>query len=137
MSVVFDTGSTSLEFATDECTSCTQKGKFVRSKSSTFRAGSSTRTLSFATGVGVDPVVNNDYVLTIRSATDTVTVGNTSIANVSMFTITKQTAAFNIDPFIGIQGMGSSAQGFFAALVKKGLPCASRFVSLYVICTVS
>ena len=57
-SVVFDTGSETLELASDECTSCAQKGKFVRSKSTTYCAGSSTSRLPFATGVGVDPAVN-------------------------------------------------------------------------------
>lgn len=85
--------------------------------------GSRTQTLDFATGVGVDPVVNDDYVLTVRTGTDTVTVGGVAAEAVSLFTITKQTPKFNIDPFLGIQGMGSSAQGFFAALVRAGLPC--------------
>ncbi|RPD68610.1 acid protease [Lentinus tigrinus ALCF2SS1-7] len=122
VSVVFDTGSTSLEFASTECTSCVQTPKFDPAKSSTFVRGSRTTTLDFATGVGVDPVVNNDYVLTVRSATDTVTVGGVAAKNVSLFTIIDQTPAFNVDPFLGIQGMGSRAQGFFAALVKAGLP---------------
>ncbi|OJT10424.1 Pepsin A [Trametes pubescens] len=122
VSVVFDTGSQSLEFATTDCTSCTQKNKFDISKSTTFVQGSRTSTLDFATGVGVDPVVNNDYVLTVRSGTDTVTVGGVAAKGVSLFTITKQTPKFNIDPFLGIQGMGSSAEGFFAALIRAGLP---------------
>ena len=58
VSVVFDTGSETLELASDECTSCAQKGKFVRSKSTTYRARSSASRLPFATGVGVDPAVN-------------------------------------------------------------------------------
>ena len=129
MSVVFDTGSQTLEFASDECTSCTQENKFVRAKSSTYRKSSYTTTLAFSTGVGVDPVVDDDYVLTVRRGYDTITVGNASIADLELYTIIKQTAKFNIDPFIGIQGMGSSAEGFFAALVKKGLPCKSRSVA--------
>lgn len=123
VSVVFDTGSTSLEFVSTDCTSCVQTPKFDPARSSTFVRGSRTTTLDFATGVGVDPVVNNDYVLTIRSATDTVTVGGIAARNVSLFTIIDQTPAFNVDPFLGIQGMGSRAQGFFAALVQAGLPC--------------
>ena len=87
--------------------------------------GSRTSTISFATGVGVDPVVDDDYVLTLRSGTDTVTVGDTAIPDISLFTITKQTPAFNIDPFLGIQGMGSQAEGFFLALTRSGLPCKS------------
>ncbi|RDX55132.1 acid protease [Lentinus brumalis] len=122
VSVVFDTGSSSLEFVSTECTSCVQTPKFDPAKSSTFVRGSRTTTLDFSTGVGVDPVVNDDYVLTVRSGTDTVTVGGVPAKNVSLFTIIDQTPAFNVDPFLGIQGMGSRAQGFFAALVKAGLP---------------
>ena len=123
VSVVFDTGSSSLEFASDECTVCTQTGKFVRAASSTYVAGTRTSTLHFGTGVGVDPVVNDNYVLTVRTGTDTVSVGDVSFPNMSLFTIINQTAPFNIDPFIGIQGMGSRAQGIFAGLVAQGLPC--------------
>jgi hypothetical protein len=55
-------------------------------------------------GVGVDPVINNDYVLRLRSGTDTVTVGGLTSRNVALNLITSQTPAFNIDPFSGIQG---------------------------------
>ena len=92
--------------------------------------GSETTTLDFSTGVGVDPVVDNDYVLTVRSGSDTVTVGGVASPNVSLFTITKQTPKFNIDPFIGIQGMGSRAEGFFEALIQQGLPCEWRHCEL-------
>ncbi|KAI0329429.1 acid protease [Cubamyces sp. BRFM 1775] len=122
VSVVFDTGSQTLEFASTDCSDCTQPNKFDRSKSSTFKQGRQTTTLDFATGVGVDPVVDNDYVLTVRSGTDTVTVGGISLPAVSLFTIIDQTPKFNIDPFLGIQGMGSQAEGFFEALIREGLP---------------
>ena len=124
VSLVFDTGSTSLEFASTECTSCVQTGKFDGNKSSTYVRGSRVSTISFATGVGVDPVVNNDYVLTLRSGTDTITVGGVATPNVSLFTIINQTPKFNLEPFLGIQGMGPRAQGFFLALTRAGLPCA-------------
>ncbi|TBU33806.1 acid protease [Dichomitus squalens] len=121
VSVVFDTGSQTLEFASTDCSSCNQTGKFDKSKSSTFKQGNDEETLPFSTGVGVDPVVDDDYVLTVRSATDSVTVGNVTLKKVSLYTIVKQTPKFNIDPFLGIQGMGSSAEGFFAALIRDGL----------------
>ncbi|KAI0358459.1 acid protease [Trametes cingulata] len=122
VSVVFDTGSQTLEFASTECTSCTQANKWDPAKSSTYVRGSRTTTISFATGVGVDPVVDDDYVLTLRTGTDTVTVGGVAAPSVSLFTIIDQTPKFNIDPFLGIQGMGGRAQGFFAAVTKAGLP---------------
>ncbi|KAI1794286.1 hypothetical protein LXA43DRAFT_1179489 [Ganoderma leucocontextum] len=102
VSVVFDTGSQTLEFAETGCKSCTQTGKFNPSKSSTFKRGTRKHTLPFATGVGVDPVVDNNYVLTIQSATDSATVGGITLDKVSLFTIIDQTAAFNVDPFLGI-----------------------------------
>ena len=105
--------------------SCRRRRPRATSKSSTFKQGDRIETLPFATGVGVDPVVNNDYVLTVQSATDSVTVGNITLKNVSLFTIVNQTEPFNIDPFLGIQGMGSSAEGFFAALIRDGLDCES------------
>ncbi|KAK7472672.1 hypothetical protein VKT23_000785 [Stygiomarasmius scandens] len=123
ISVVFDTGSSSLEFASTLCNSCNNPvPKFDPSKSTTFVDGGRTSTISFATGVGVDPVVNNDYVLHLRSGTDTVTVGGLTSRNVALFLITDQTPKFNIDPFSGIQGMGARAQGFFASLINQGLP---------------
>ena len=60
--------------------------------------------ITFATGVGVDPVVGSNYKLTLRSAKDTVSVGGLSAKGISLFLITSQTAKFNIDPFSGIQG---------------------------------
>ena len=75
----------------------------------------------------MDPVVNNDYVLTIQSATDSVTVGGVTLDKVSLFTIIDQTEAFNVDPFLGIQGMGSQAEGFFAALIDQGLDGQFQF----------
>jgi hypothetical protein len=106
--------------------------------------GGRTSSITFATGVGVDPVIGSNYKLTLRSGKDTVSVGGLSATGVSLFLITNQTAKFNIDPFSGIQGkidiqpvvistapdiryfcigMGATAQGIFAALINNGLPC--------------
>ena len=72
----------------------------------------------------MNPVISDDeYVLTLRRGTDTVTVGNVCVPDVTLYTIINQTAAFNSDPYIGIQGLGSSPEGFFAALIKMSLPC--------------
>ncbi|KAF5372133.1 hypothetical protein D9758_005070 [Tetrapyrgos nigripes] len=122
ISVVFDTGSSSLEFASTLCTTCPQT-KFDSSKSSTFVDTGRVSQISFSTGVGVDPVTaDNSYVLRLRSGTDTVTVGGLKSTNVALNLITSQTPTFNIDPFSGIQGMGARAQGFFASLINQGLP---------------
>lgn len=40
----------------------------------------------------------------------------------SLFTITDQTRKFDIDPFSGIQGISTQAQGIFAAFIEQGLP---------------
>ncbi|OBZ68307.1 Cathepsin D [Grifola frondosa] len=121
--VVFDTGSPFLEFVSTQCGApCASQIAFNISASSTFVDGGEEQTLDFATGGGVDPVVDNNYVLTIRSAKDTVSVGGLDAGVIDLFTVVNQTAAFDIDPYSGIQGMSSDAQGFFAALINKGLP---------------
>lgn len=122
ISVVFDTGSSSLEFASTLCASCSHQVQFNPDKSSTFRDGGRTSSITFSTGVGVDPVVGDNYRLTLRSATDTVSVGGLSAPSTALFLITDQTPTFNINPFSGIQGMSARAQGFFASLVNQGLP---------------
>ncbi|KAF9469898.1 acid protease [Collybia nuda] len=123
VSVVFDTGSSSLEFASTLCgQACSHQTQFDPSKSSTFVDGRTTSSITFSTGVGVDPVVGANYKLTLRSARDTVSVGGLQAGAVNLFLITDQTPAFNIDPFSGIQGMSATAQGFFASLINQGLP---------------
>ncbi|PBK91451.1 acid protease [Armillaria gallica] len=121
ITVVFDTGSRTLEFASTLCGSCNQ-AKFDSTRSSTFVDGGSTSSITFSTGVGVDPVVGANYRLTLRSATDTVSIGGFEVPNVALFLITDQTPKFAIDPFSGIQGMGAQATGLFAGLVAQGLP---------------
>ncbi|KAF8200694.1 acid protease [Pholiota molesta] len=122
LTVVFDTGSSTLEFASTLCGGSCAQVEFDASKSSTFVDGGRTSSITFATGVGVDPVIGSNYKLTLRSGKDTVSVGGLSATGVSLFLITNQTAKFNIDPFSGIQGMGATAQGIFAALINNGLP---------------
>lgn len=84
---------------------CKNQIQFDTSKSSTFKDGGKTSSISFATGVGVDPVLSNtDYKLTLRSGSDVVSVGGLNAGSVSLYTITNQTPKFGIDPFSGIQG---------------------------------
>ncbi|KAJ3554025.1 hypothetical protein NM688_g3316 [Phlebia brevispora] len=101
---------------------CANQIQFDPSESSTFVDGGETSTIIFATGVGVDPVIGDNWELTLRTAKDTVTVGEFSIPNVSLLLITDQTAPFAPDPFSGIQGMSPMATGFFEGLVEQGLP---------------
>ncbi|KAI0692888.1 acid protease [Cytidiella melzeri] len=123
ISVVFDTGSSTLEFASTLCGApCSNQVQFDATKSSTFVDGKRETTITFGTGVGVDPVIGNNWQLTLRQATDTVTVGGISAPKVELFLITDQTPTFGPDPFSGIQGMSSVAQGFFAGLESQGLP---------------
>ncbi|KAJ7282990.1 acid protease [Mycena rebaudengoi] len=146
VSVVFDTGSTTLEFASTLCGApCDNQVKFDSNSSSTFVDGNTTNAITFSTGVGVDPVVGANYRLTLRSGTDTVGIGGLSVPKTPLFLITNQTEKFAIDPFSGIQGepsfyssismcsprlgMAARAQGFFAGLVSQGLP---SLFSLYV-----
>ncbi|GJE97381.1 acid protease [Phanerochaete sordida] len=123
ITVVFDTGSETLEFASTLCGApCANQIQFDSSKSSTFVDGGRSSTITFATGVGVDPVIGNNWQLTLRTATDTVSVGGISVPKVSMFLITNQTPTFGPDPFSGIQGMAPVASGLFAGLEAQGLP---------------
>ncbi|KAI0344662.1 acid protease [Trametopsis cervina] len=123
ISVVFDTGSSTLEFASTLCgQACANQIQFDSTKSSTFVDSRRTSSITFGTGVGVDPVIGSNWRLTLREAKDTVTVGGISVSNVDLFLITGQTPTFAPDPFSGIQGMSSVAQGFFAGLEAQGLP---------------
>lgn len=84
---------------------CANQRQFDPSQSSTFVNGNQSATITFGTGVGVDPVVGDNWQLTLHSARDTVSVGGLSVADVSLFLITNQTPTFAPDPFDGIQGI--------------------------------
>ncbi|KAF9818494.1 hypothetical protein IEO21_02732 [Rhodonia placenta] len=124
ISVVFDTGSETLEFASTQCGDpCANQPKFDTSQSSTYVNHHQTTSISFETGIGVDPITSDsEFVLTLQEGEDTVTVGGIAVPNVDLYTIIDQTAAFAIDPFSGIQGMSSQAAGFFAGLIDQGYP---------------
>ena len=83
---------------------CANQVKFNSSKSSTFVDGGADFSISFITGVGVDPVVDEDYTVNLRNGTDTVSVGGLTVANTNLFLITNQTAKFSRDTFSGILG---------------------------------
>ena len=87
---------------------CANQIQFDSSKSSTFVDGGETDSIIFGTGVGVDPVIGDDWMLTLRSAKDTVSIGNLKVPNVDLFLITDQTPTFGPDPFSGIQGKSAA-----------------------------
>lgn len=122
--VVFDTGSETLEFTSTQCGApCANQIMFDTEKSSTYISYNQTFSIAFATGGGVNPVISADeYVLTMLAGEDTITVGGIATPNVSLYTVINQTEAFASDPYSGIQGMSTQAQGFFAGLVQQGLP---------------
>ncbi|EJD42596.1 acid protease [Auricularia subglabra TFB-10046 SS5] len=123
LSVVFDTGSTSLEFSSTLCgAACAKQNQFAPSNSSTFIDGGSQKRIVFSTGVGVDPVVGDDTTLVLRSGRDTVRIGDLAAERVPLFLIVNQTAPFFDNPFDGIMGLGATPGAFFAALAQQGLP---------------
>jgi hypothetical protein len=83
---------------------CNKQVKFDANKSSTFVDGVEEYYISFATGVGVDPVVDENWYLIIHAGNDVVSVGGISVPNVDLYLITYQTPTFSPDPFSGIQG---------------------------------
>jgi len=110
--------------------SCANQRKFDPSKSSTFVAGNTTNAVVFSTGTGVDPVQGDNYAAILVNATDTVSIAGINIKNVDFFLITEQTPTFSPDPFDGIQGLSSVAQGLFAGLVDQGLqPLFSTYLT--------
>lgn len=120
--VVWDTGSSTPEFASTLCDTCIHQIRFNSSQSSTFVDLNQTGTIVFATGGGVAPVIGNNTALTLREATDTVSVGGFTVPNVTVFLVTNQTEVFNRDPYSGIVGLGSDGSGLFGSLIKEGLP---------------
>jgi len=123
VSVIFDTGSSTLEITGTECGEpCANQPKFDTSQSSTYVGSDDVTTLSFATGIGVDTLQSEDeYVMWLRAGYDTVSVGGLSTPNVSLNTIINQTQAFDADPMGGIQGMGPAVIGFWKGLVDQGI----------------
>ncbi|KZT73386.1 acid protease [Daedalea quercina L-15889] len=122
VSVIFDTGSSSLEFTSTECGEpCANQPKFNTSASSTYVSSDTFTTIPFVTGIGVDTLQYDDeYVLWLREGRDTVSVGGISTPNVSLYTIINQTQAFDADPNGGIQGMGPALTGFWPGLMDQG-----------------
>ncbi|KAJ7209222.1 acid protease [Mycena pura] len=127
--VVFDTGSTDLEVASTVCGQpCAIQAMFNPNRSSTWSDGGQDFFISFSTGGGVDPVIDNDYELFLRLGADNVGIGQLTAVNTSIFIITNQTAKFSADPYGGVLGLGATLEpdelgpSIFASFVSQGLP---------------
>ena len=84
---------------------CAKQIQFNASASSTFAGSDDVQQIAFETGGGVNPITSPDeYVLWLRPGTDTVTVDGVATANVSLYLVVNQTAAFDPDPYSGITG---------------------------------
>jgi len=114
--VVFDTGSFSLEVPGTACgAACANQRQFDSSKSSTFEDEGSNTTITFGTGIGVDPVVGNNYELWMSFVADVLTIADMNVPFGGFFLITNQTSGFQPDPFDGILGLGPSNGDLFDA----------------------
>ena len=96
----------SLPWTGTECGQrCANQIQFNASASSTFSGSDDVQEIAFETGGGVNPITSPDeYVLWLRAGTDTVTVDGVATANVSLYLVVNQTAAFDPNPYSGITG---------------------------------
>ncbi|KAJ7167987.1 acid protease [Mycena filopes] len=118
--VVFDTGSVSLEVPSIACgAACANQRQFDPSKSSTFEDQFSNSSVTFGTGVGVEPVNGSNWKLDLAFVADALVVGDISVPLGGFFLITNQTATFLPDPFDGIMGLSPDMGDFFDS---AGLP---------------
>ncbi|KAJ7746392.1 acid protease [Mycena metata] len=118
--VVFDTGSVSLEVPGVACgAACANQRQFDPSKSSTFQDEDYNTTVTFGTGIGVDPVVGNNWEMDLAFVADVLVVGDINVPLGGFFLITNQTSTFLPDPFDGIMGLSPDMGDFFA---DAGLP---------------
>ncbi|KAJ7679087.1 acid protease [Mycena polygramma] len=113
--VVFDTGSFSLEIPGTACgAACANQRQFNSSASSTFEDEHHSTTITFGTGVGVDPVKENNWQMSLSAVADTLTIANDfTIPFGEFFLITNQTPTFLPDPFDGILGLGPDGGDLF------------------------
>ncbi|KAF8986341.1 acid protease [Cyathus striatus] len=126
--VVFDTGSSTLEFTSTACgLECSNQVLFDPSKSKTFLDGGQSINVSFVTGGGVEPMVNHNLNMTLTNGRDTVSIGGLSAPETDVLLITHQSPKLNLDPYSGIQGLGANPQGFFGSLIKQGFPVIFSF----------
>ncbi|KAF8176568.1 acid protease, partial [Mycena galopus ATCC 62051] len=112
--VVFDTGSFTLEIPGTACgAACANQRQFNSSASSTFLDLNSSSTITFGTGVGVDPVIGDNWELWLEEVADVFTIADMSLPLGGLFLITNQTPTFLPDPFDGILGLSPETGDLF------------------------
>ncbi|KAJ7688192.1 aspartic peptidase domain-containing protein [Mycena rosella] len=134
---VFDTRSVALEIPGTSCAAaCAKQRQFNSSASNTFQnQAEEDNTITFGTGVGVDPVNGSDWSLTVNLVVDTVSVvAALSVPLRGFYLITDQTPTFS-DPFdvimgispgtflfsdAGFPGGGGGGPGIFGMCFKPG-----------------
>lgn len=120
-SVVFDTGSYDFLIPFNTCESCSNQRRFDPSLSSTFEDTGDGIYIQFGTGVGVEPVQGDEWVVVTETVKETVTVGGLSAPETIVELITMQSPAFAPDPFDGIVGLAAEQGSFMSSLVQQGL----------------
>ncbi|KAJ7505841.1 acid protease [Mycena galericulata] len=113
--VVFDTGSASLEVPGTACgLPCKNQRQFNSSASSTFQDQDFATTITFGTGVGVDPVDGDNWELWLEFVADVLSIGpDFNVPLGGFFLITNQTSTFSPDPFDGILGLSPDGGSLF------------------------
>ncbi|KAH9941985.1 acid protease [Amylocystis lapponica] len=133
LTTVFDTGSSTLEFASTLCSACFNQTRFDPNASSTYVDGGYQTTITFETGGNASVAQGDEYQITLRNATDTVSVGGLTASDVPLYLFVNQTSAFDSIPYSGILGettsssdslvgLASEPDGYWAAVIKEGLP---------------
>ncbi|KAM0258943.1 hypothetical protein ACHAQJ_003599 [Trichoderma viride] len=128
LTVVFDTGSSDLVIPSTQCTAnpgCTGlQHRFASEDSETFTSLNGSFRIAYSTGTGVSASGNVELEgLVVR---DVVDVAGLRVENFQFGLITNQSAAFGVDPFDGIVGMGfqsglsTGPQTFLDALNSSG-----------------
>ncbi|EHK18645.1 uncharacterized protein TRIVIDRAFT_158819, partial [Trichoderma virens Gv29-8] len=128
LTVVFDTGSSDLVIPSTQCVAnpgCTGlQHLFAPEKSETFTSLNGSFRISYSTGTGVSASGNVEIEGLISR--DVIAVAGLQVQDFQFGLITNQSAAFGVDPFDGIVGMGfpsgltTGAQTFLGALYSSG-----------------
>ncbi|KAJ7039610.1 acid protease [Mycena alexandri] len=98
----------------DFTVACANQRQFAPSKSSTFQDQFFNSSVTFGTGIGVDPVVGNNWEMDLAFVADVLVVGDIAIPLGGFFLITNQAPTFLPDPFDGIMGLSPGMGDFFA-----------------------